>query len=63
MSIVVFPLSKIPTFKSLSLLLIYFERGGKESGLEGLLKEIGRKSLGEKLRQMRDKRRRNKEEI
>ena len=32
-----------------SLLLIYFERGGEESGLEGLLKEIGFKRLGEKI--------------
>ena len=31
-----------------SLFLKYFKRGGKESGLEGLLKEIGFKSLGEK---------------
>ena len=37
--------------------------GGKESGLEGLLEEIGLKKLGEKLRQMRDKRRGNKEGI
>ena len=45
-------------------MLIYFERGGKESGLEGLLKEIKlKKKSGEKLRQMREKRRRNKEGI
>ena len=34
------------------LLLIYFERDGKESGLKGLLKEIGFKTLVEKLRRM-----------
>ena len=68
MSIVAFPLD-CKHFKSLliqkhfSLLLIYFERGGKESCLEGLLKKIGLKNLGEKLRHMRDKRRRNKEGI
>ena len=33
-------------------MLVYFERGGKESGLEGFLKEIGFKTLEEKLHQM-----------
>jgi len=46
---------KIQHFESLSLLLIYFEGCGKESGLEGLLKEIGFKSLEEKLRQIRER--------
>ena len=40
---------------SISLLLIYFERGGNESGFEGFLKEIRFKTLGEKLRQMRER--------
>ena len=50
MSIVAFP-PKLSTFyitlfqkHFFFLLLIYFERGGKESGLEGFLKEIGFKN-------------------